>query len=149
MPPRRHLSGEYSEDDESASGGAATSSARAPSVAAMPKPSPADMPKPSPADLEAMKYRDLQKFAKELGVKANLARAQLLQKILEALTNRPEEGEHDCAFEEGPFLYVNSANNNLVPPSQNLPPRNLCRRPRRLRESRRTRTRSIFLLRVS
>ena len=37
-----------------------------------------------------MKYRDLQKFAKELGVKANLARPQLVQKILEALANRPE-----------------------------------------------------------
>ena len=51
----------------------------------------AAIPLPSPADLEGMKYRDLQKMAKALGVKANLARAQLVQKILEA--NRPEEGE--------------------------------------------------------
>ena len=31
-----------------------------------------------------MKYRDLQKIAKEVGIKANLARPQLVQKILEA-----------------------------------------------------------------
>ncbi len=35
-------------------------------------------------DLEAMKYRDLQKKAKELGVKANLPKAELVKKILEA-----------------------------------------------------------------
>ena len=35
------------------------------------------------AGLEAMKYRDLQKVAKEMGVKANLPKAQLVQKILE------------------------------------------------------------------
>ena len=34
--------------------------------------------------LKAMKYRDLQKIAKEVGVKANLARPLLIQKILEA-----------------------------------------------------------------
>ena len=39
---------------------------------------------PSPERLEAMKYRDLQKVAKEIGVKANLARPLLIQKILEA-----------------------------------------------------------------
>ena len=44
---------------------------------------------PSPVDeaetsLKATKYRDLQKIAKEVGVKANLARPLLIQKILAA-----------------------------------------------------------------
>ena len=100
MPPRRHLSGEYSEsddDDRNAPGGAPpaalSSAARAssPPAARTRSSTPASTPAPrAPADLEAMKYRDLQKSAKQLGVKANLARPQLVQKILEALANRPE-----------------------------------------------------------
>ena len=43
------------------------------------------------AGLEAMKYRDLQKVAKEVGVKANLPKAQLVQKILEARSSKGEE----------------------------------------------------------
>ena len=109
MPPRRHLSGDF---EESASGadppapgrpvgpvGGDGGDAAAPVDRPAPRaalhvsdpPSMAAVPLPSPADLEAMKYKDLQKLAKTLGVKANLARAQLMKKILEA--NMPEEGE--------------------------------------------------------
>ena len=88
---RRHMSGEYSssgEDDESAppapksappvpksappASSAPTSTAR-PMSAAPPMPSSKTL-----ADLEAMKYRELQKMAKALGVKANLSTAQLV-----------------------------------------------------------------------
>ena len=40
------------------------------------------------AGLEAMKYRDLQKVAKENSIKANLPKAQLIQKILEAKSSK-------------------------------------------------------------
>ena len=50
-----------------------------------------DSPDDEAASLEAMKYRDLQKVAKEVGVKANLPKAQLVQKILEARSSKGEE----------------------------------------------------------
>ena len=43
------------------------------------------------AGLEAMKYRDLQKVAKENSIKANLPKAQLIQKILEAKSSKAAE----------------------------------------------------------
>ena len=48
---------------------------------------------PSPdteACLNAMSYRDLQKVAKQFRVKANLARVQLIQKILEAKSSQAD-----------------------------------------------------------
>ena len=42
-------------------------------------------------DLNAKKYRELQKIAKEAGIKANLPRVQLIQKLLEAKSSKAEE----------------------------------------------------------
>ena len=53
---------------------------------------------PSPNDetsLKDMKYRELQKMAKEVGVKANLARPLLIQKILAARGPRESRGAQD------------------------------------------------------
>ena len=52
------------------------------------------------AGLEAMKYRDLQKVAKEMGVKANLPKAQLVQKILELKSGGTAAPESAAASEE-------------------------------------------------
>ena len=43
------------------------------------------------AGLEGMKYRDLQKVAKEVGVRANLPKVELIQKILEAKSSKAAE----------------------------------------------------------
>ena len=54
------------------------------------------------AGLEAMKYRDLQKVAKEIGVRANLPKAQLIQKILEAKSSKAAEDRVEPAAAPSP-----------------------------------------------
>merc|ERR1719445_935803 len=49
-----------------------------------------------------MKYRDLQKVAKEIGVKANLPKAQLIQKILEAKSSKAAEDRFEPAAAPSP-----------------------------------------------
>ena len=52
--------------------------------------------------LKAMTYRDLQKVAKEVGVKANLPKAQLIQKIMEAKSSRAAEDRVESAAAPSP-----------------------------------------------
>ena len=54
------------------------------------------------AGLEAMKYRDLQKVAKENSIKANLPKAQLIQKILEAKSSKAAEDRVEPAAAPSP-----------------------------------------------
>ena len=51
---------------------------------------------PSPNDeatLKEMKYRDLQKIAKKVGVKANLPKVQMIQMILEAQSSKADDDD--------------------------------------------------------
>ena len=62
------------------------------------------------ASLKAMKYRELQRVAKEVGVKANLSTVVLLQKILDAKLaahQRPHvrHGHRVIAADGGPIEF--------------------------------------------
>ena len=70
---------------------------------------------PSPNDetsLKDMKYRDLQRIAKEVGVRANLARPLLIQKILEVKLSKGERGAGAAGSVAGPSTVKRPAAGN-------------------------------------